>query len=94
MSVDQYQSAIEVQQFDEAIDGIDDVFIDTIWYELDRQLSRERVCCVVAEVTLGFKDATVKTFLPIFVRRQALERLKQELNEMVAPDSHLLDEQP
>jgi hypothetical protein len=83
-----------IQQLDEVIEGIDDLFVDAIWHELERQLPRERVRCVVAEVALGFQDAAVKTFLPIFVHRQALERLRLELNENTSRDNFLLDEQP
>ena len=80
MSIELHQSTAEGYQ-NEIIDGIDDVLIEAIWLDLNRQLPRERVRCVVTEIALGFQDAAVKTFLPILVRRQALERLRQEMNE-------------
>lgn len=92
MSVELHQSVAEAHPYD-VVDGIDDVLIEAIWHELDRQLPRERVRCVVAEIAIGFQDATVKTFLPILVRRQTLEWLRRELNEMDSTDDRLLDEQ-
>ena len=92
MSVELHQSVAEANPYD-VLDGVDEALIETIWHELDRQLPRERVGCVVAEVALGFQNASVKTFLPIFIHRQALERLRQELNELDFTDNRLLDEQ-
>lgn len=92
MSVELHQSVTEVH-FDELIEGIDDALIETIWRELDRQLPRARVCCVVGEIARGFQDARVQTFVPILVHRRALDRLRQELNEIVSTDGRLLDEQ-
>jgi len=92
MSVELHQSVVEAYLYD-VLDGVDDALIETIWHELDKRLPRERVGCVVAEVALGFQNASVKTFLPIFIHRRALERLRQELNEMDFTDNRLLDEQ-
>jgi hypothetical protein len=92
ISVELHQSVAEAHPYD-VVDGVDDALIETIWHELDRQLPRERVGCVVAEVALGFQDATLKTFLPIFIHRRALGRLKQELYEMASPGGRLQNEQ-
>ena len=92
MSVELHQSVAERHPYD-VVDGIDDVLVEAIWHELDKQLPHERVRYVVAEIALGFQDATVKTFLPILIRRRALERLRQELIEIVSTDNYLLDEQ-
>ena len=80
-----HQSTPEGSQ-NEIVDGIDDVLIEAIWLELKKQPPRDRVRSVVAEIALGYQDAAVKTFLPILVRRQALERLRQELNEIDSND--------
>jgi hypothetical protein len=82
MSVGLYQDTAEAHPYD-VVDGIDDVLVEAMWHELDQQLPRERVKCVVAEVALGFQHATVKTFLPILVHRHALERLRQELKQPI-----------
>ena len=92
LSVDLHQSVTETHPY-EVVDGIDDVLVEAIWHELDRQLPLKRVRCVVAEIALGFQDATVKTFLPIFVRRSALEQLRQEIRGIVSKDNCLLDVQ-
>ena len=86
MSVELHQSAAEAHPY-EFVDGIDDVLVEAIWHELERQLPRVRVRCVVAEIAAEFQDAKVKTFVPIFVRRRAIERLKHEMNE-IAPRKH------
>ncbi|MFN2235411.1 MAG: three-helix bundle dimerization domain-containing protein [Anaerolineales bacterium] len=77
---------------DDALNGFDVSLIETVWCELDKQLPRERVNCIVSEVARGFKNAAVKTFLPIFIHRRALERLRQELNETESTESRLLNE--
>jgi len=92
MSIELHQSFTEENPYD-FLDGVDNALIETIWHDLDKQLPRQRVSCVVAEVALGFQNATVKTFLPIFVHRLALDRLKQELNEITLIDGHLQNEQ-
>ena len=91
MSIELHQNADEVHPYD-VVDGVEDVLVEAIWHELDRQLPRARVRCVVAEVALGFRNATVKTFVPIFVRQQALERLRRELDELTPTDDRLLNE--
>jgi len=92
ISVELHQSVVEAYPSD-VLEGVDDALIETLWHELDRRLPRERVGCVVAEVALGFQNASVKIYLPIFIHRRALDRLRQELNEMDFIDNGLLDEQ-
>ena len=92
MSVELDQSAAEAHPY-EFVDGIDDVLVEAIWHELERQLPRERIRRVVAEIAIGFQDARVKTFVPIFVRRRAVERLKHEMNEIASKENDSLDDQ-
>ena len=80
-----HRNAAEAHTHD-VLDGIDDAFIESIWQELDGQLPLARVRCVVTEITRGFQGAAVKTFLPILVHRQTLEKLKQDLNNMDSAD--------
>jgi hypothetical protein len=77
MSVELNQSGTEVH-LNEAIDGVDDALIETIWHELERQVPYEQVCRVVTEIAREFQDAKVKTFVPMLVHRRTLERLRQE----------------
>jgi hypothetical protein len=88
ISVELDQSITEVH-LDEGIDGVDDVLVEAIWQDLERQLPRERVSCVVAETALGFQDATVKAFLPILVHRRVLEKLRQEIDAKDSIDNRL-----
>ena len=82
----------EANLYDDVADIVDDSLIEKVWCDLDRKVPRDRVSCVVAEVALGFQDATVKPFLPILIHRRALERLRQEINEMASTDDHSLAE--
>ena len=93
MSKELHQSLAE-ENPDDVFDGVDNELVETIWHELDKQVSRERVGCVVSEVAIGFQDASVKTFLSIFIPRRALEQLQRELNQMPRTDHCLLDRNP
>ena len=90
-TIELHQPTAEANPGD-AINGIDDSLVEQVWRELDGQLSHERVECIVTEVALGFQDAAVKTFLPIFIHRRALERLRREINEEAATNGGSLDE--
>ena len=79
-TIELHQTTAEANPGD-AINGIDDSLVENVWHDLDGQLPRERVRCVVCQVAQGFQSATVKAFLPIFIHRRALEQLRQELNE-------------
>ena len=92
MSVDLHHRTTKALQYD-VVDRLDEALIEKVWYDLDWKLPRERVRCVVAEIALGFQDARVKSFLPIFIYRRALERLKQEINETNSPDGSSQNEQ-
>lgn len=70
----------------------DDSTVEMVWQDIDRKLPRERVGRVVAEFEIGFKNAAVKTFVPILVHRLALERLRKELDEMALKGSFIFDE--
>jgi hypothetical protein len=91
MSVELHKSAPEEDPYVNA-DGTYDVIVEEIWQELDKQLPRERVRCVITEIAPGFQDAMVRTFIPIFIHRRALEKLRQEINEIISKEDYLLDE--
>lgn len=55
---------------------LDDALIDQIWQDLCGQVSRVRIRQVAIEVAARFQDAKVKTFVPIFIRRNTCEQLK------------------
>lgn len=59
--------------------GYNDLLIEKLWHDLDGQLSREVIVMVVKGVADRFRDVSVRAFVPIFIRRQALEELKWQL---------------
>lgn len=58
---------------------LSETLIEKIWFQLDEQTSREQIRRAAAEVAHQFQNATVTTFIPIFVYRQTYEKLKREL---------------
>lgn len=59
--------------------SLSETLIEKIWFQLDEQASREQIRRAAAEVAHQFQNATVTTFIPIFIYRQAYEKLKREL---------------
>ena len=70
---------------DGAMNSADDSLVEKVWHDLDGQVSREQVSQVVAEVAVGFQNASIKAFVPIFVHKLALERLKRLRNDKSHP---------
>jgi hypothetical protein len=60
---------------------IDDSLIEQIWHDLDKQVTREQIRQVITEIAADFRSATVTAFVPIFIRRQAREKLKARVND-------------
>ena len=44
------------------MNNINDYLVENVWQDLNGQVSREQIGRVVAEITLGFQDVTVKSF--------------------------------
>ncbi len=55
---------------------VDETVIETIWSDLEGRVDREQVRQVALEVAQDFADATVTSFVPLFIRRRTYERLK------------------
>ena len=53
--------------------------VEQIWKDMDGMFARATIEQVVSEVALRFEAARIKTFIPIFVHRETVERLKLEL---------------
>jgi hypothetical protein len=66
---------------DGVMNDMDDSLIEQIWHDLDGKVNREQICQVVTEIAAEFRTATVTTFVPIFIRRQAREKLETRVNE-------------
>ena len=60
------------------MDYVDDALVETLWKDLDGQVSRQQIAGAVTRVAARFEKATVTAFVPIFIRRQALEYLKRD----------------
>ena len=56
-----------------------DGLIEQTWRDLDGRVPRARVRQVAIEVAAEFHDATVTTFIPIFIRRRTRERLEEKI---------------
>lgn len=54
---------------------VDDLLIDRIWSDLGKQIPHEHIRQVALEIAAEFRQAKVTTFVPIFIRRQTLQRL-------------------
>ncbi len=76
----QSSSIFEVQDGNDTSSAIDpgdeNALIESISLELGGRVDREQIWRVVQEVKAKYLDATVDTFIPIFVRREVIERLK------------------
>lgn len=56
---------------------VDPDFIESIWEELDGQVSREQIRQVVLEAEEKYRNAAVQAFVPIFMRQYILKRLQE-----------------
>ncbi len=61
-----------------------DEVIDQIWHDLGEQLPRPRVAEVAQDIAASLGDATITTFIPLFVCRLARDRLTPEIQPSVA----------
>ena len=58
---------------------LNEALVEKIWFELDEQATREQIRQAAAKVAAQFQDATITTFIPIFIYRHTCEKLKREL---------------
>lgn len=59
--------------------------VDQIWNDLDGRVTRSAIRRVLTEIIPRYESAHVQTYVPIFVRKEAVERLRSGLAE-VSPD--------
>ncbi|HRV92702.1 MAG TPA: hypothetical protein P5526_11105 [Anaerolineae bacterium] len=55
---------------------VNDQLIEKIWCELGKQNSYEQIHQAALEVAAEFRDAAITTFIPIFIHRRTLEKLR------------------
>ena len=60
---------------------MDDGFIEEIWKDLGGRISQEAIREVVNEIAAEFQDATVTSFIPILLQREARARVELLLDE-------------
>ena len=52
-----------------------EAMIESIWRELNGRVERDHIRQMVMEVKANYQHAIVKAFIPIFIRRDVLEKL-------------------
>ncbi|MCB0195443.1 MAG: hypothetical protein KDJ65_26075 [Anaerolineae bacterium] len=55
---------------------VNDALIEKIWCDLDKQITRKQIRQAALEVAADFRNATITTFIPIFVHRRTIEKLR------------------
>jgi hypothetical protein len=50
-----------------------------VWHELGGQVPRPRIRQVAMQVAAGFRNATVTTYIPLYIRHLTREWLKEEI---------------
>ncbi len=55
-------------------------FIEEIWRDLGGAASRSRIRRVLIEAAPAYENVRIKTYVPNFLRRDVLQRLRDELN--------------
>jgi len=58
---------------------VDKALTESIWKALDGRVGREQIRQAILEAEAGYQNATVKAFIPIFIRREVLERLSTNI---------------
>ena len=65
---------------DALVDGVSQVDIEVItekiWGDLEGKASRSDIRRVLAEITPAYDDARIKTYVPIFLHRDVVQRLQ------------------
>jgi hypothetical protein len=70
-------TVIEVDDHESSTsENIDNALIESIWKELNGRADREIISRTVLEARASYQHATIKTFIPILIRRDVLDRLK------------------
>lgn len=55
---------------------VNDTLIEKIWCDLDKQITRKQIRQAALEVAADFRSATITTFIPIFIHRRTVEKLR------------------
>jgi hypothetical protein len=63
------------------LEGDLEVLIDQVWNDLQGQASRDAVRQVLLEVIQEYENATITTYIPIFIRRDTVDILRATLTQ-------------
>jgi hypothetical protein len=77
----QVNPSLSETEVDSSADYLNEAFIEKLWHEFGGQATREQIRQVVVEVATQFENATIKTFVPVFIYRQTYEKLKRGFGE-------------
>lgn len=55
---------------------VDEALVEKIWRNLDKQITRDQIRQAALEVAADFREARITTFVPIFIYRVTVERLR------------------
>jgi hypothetical protein len=67
-------SAKRVKHLEKILESV----VEDIWRDLDGQVTHEQIRQAANEIATQFHDATVTTFVPIFIRRRTREKLRSQ----------------
>ncbi len=84
MSTERNPTLITHTDNSDVISHVDEILIEGIWRDLGGQVTRERIRQVATSVAAEFGDATVTTFLPIFIHRRTRAKLEDEAGQTLA----------
>lgn len=54
-----------------------EVLIEDLWRDLGGRVTRDRIRQLVNEAATEFQNATITTFVPVFIRRRIREKLSR-----------------
>ena len=57
---------------------VDETLVDSIWNELEGKVGREKIRSAIMRARAKYDTARVNTFVPILVRRQVLDELRPD----------------
>ena len=60
--------------------NIDNTLVESIWHELNGRVDREYIDQAILEANSRYQNAVIKTFVPKFIRRYVLNKLRTEYN--------------
>ena len=64
----------------------EDSIIEQIWSELKGVVTHSTIQEVLKEVIPRYEEARIQTFVPIFIRRDAVDRLRSMQTPLASPD--------